>query len=131
DGPLPGGATRLSTMGPGGDAAFDALAPTVAVDDETGTVLVAWQGGTDTAPLVDEEFEIHGRLTDASGTALGGQFRVSSMGADNAAAGVRVDSQATDARAAWSPSDEMFLVAWSGDTPEGDLVDGEFEIFAA
>lgn len=131
DGPLPGGATRLSNMGPDGDAAFDALAPTVAIDDETGTVLVAWQGDTNTAPLVDEEFEIHGRRIDASGTALGDQFRISSMGADSAVAGVRINSQATEPRAAWSPSEEMFLVAWSGDTPEGDLADDEFEIFAA
>jgi hypothetical protein len=44
---------------------------------------VGWRGDDDTAPLVDDEFEIFGRCLDgATGAAIGADFRISDMGPD-------------------------------------------------
>ncbi len=131
DGTLTGTPVRVSAMGADGDASRDALAPTLAVDPESGTMLVAWHGDTDVAPLVDDEFEIHARLFDMAGVALSGQFRVSTMGTSAFTGAARAAFDATSAAAAWGENDQRFFIAWKGDTTAGDLVDDEFEIFGA
>ncbi|MBJ7453816.1 MAG: hypothetical protein JHC71_17290, partial [Blastococcus sp.] len=73
---------RISTMGPEGNAAFDALRPDVAYNPVSGEYLVAWQGDDDTAPLVDNEQEIFVQRLSASGAAIGtDDMRISDMGA--------------------------------------------------
>ncbi len=45
-------------MGPGVDANYDALDPAVAYNCADNQYLVIWEGDDDTAPLVNNEFEI-------------------------------------------------------------------------
>lgn len=126
-GALVGTSVQVSAMG----AAGDALSPTLAVDPDIGTMLVAWHGDVVAAPLVDDELEIHGSLCDAVATCQP-QFRISTMGLESeTSSATRKASVAKNTAAAWSATDQHFLVTWSGDTPEGVLVDDEFEIFGA
>lgn len=121
---------RASQMGVDGDNAYQALAPALAVDPQSGTLLVGWHGDTPASPLVDDEFEIHGRLFDANVQALGSQFRLSTMGPDSETNSVeRQAFEAKDADIAWSTQDEAFLVIWTGDQLSDPLVEDEFEIF--
>lgn len=122
--------TKVSAMGPDGDAAFDALEPSLAVEPETGAMLVAWHGDTDVAPTVDNEFEIYARLLDAGLVPLGSALRVSSMGPDSeSSAAARSALDATNAVVSWSPQAGQFLVAWRGDTTSGNRADNEYEIY--
>lgn len=128
-GTLNGPVVRVSNMGPDGDNAYDAHAPTIAVAPETGATLIGWHGDTDASPLVDDEFEIHARLFDPTGTPTASSRRISTMGPDNATdPAERARYKAEQATASWSEQDKHFLVLWSGDTDAGDLVDDEFEI---
>ncbi len=52
---------RVSAMGADGDIASDAFDPTVAYASQTNEYLIAWEGDTNVAPLVDNKFEIHAR----------------------------------------------------------------------
>jgi hypothetical protein len=52
---------RISDMGPDGDWRFDAYNPSVAYNSIENQALVIWRGDDNTAPLVDEEFEIFGQ----------------------------------------------------------------------
>lgn len=48
-------------MGPDGNATYRAWDPAVAYNPTYDEYLVVWAGDDDTAPLVDEEFEIFGQ----------------------------------------------------------------------
>jgi hypothetical protein len=52
---------RLSDMGPDGDVYYRAWYPAVAYNSAEDEYLVVWQGDDNTAPLVDEEYEIFGQ----------------------------------------------------------------------
>ena len=54
-------------MGPDGNVAFRASDPKVAYNVTNNEYLVVWQGDDNTAPLVDEEFEIFGQQLSAVG----------------------------------------------------------------
>lgn len=126
-----GSVARISSAGPDGDNAFDALEPSLAVEPESGAMLVAWHGDTGVAPTVDNELEIYARMLDAALVPLGSALRVSSMGTDSeSSAAARSALDATSAAASWSASASQFLVAWRGDTTNGTMVDNEHEIFA-
>jgi hypothetical protein len=60
-------------MGPDGNAGFDATEPDVAYGSTPNEYLVVWQGDDDTAPLVNEEFEIFGRRSGAGAPLPGPQ----------------------------------------------------------
>lgn len=126
-----GAPLMVSNMGPAGDASFDALAPALAVDPGTGTMLVAWHGDTASGSLVENEFEVHGRVLNFDMVPAGDQVRISVMGSDTETdAAKREQFAATDAAAAWSANDGMFLVAWTGDTVKAPLIDEELEVHA-
>jgi hypothetical protein len=87
---------RISDMGPDGDTAYGAGVPSVAYNSADDQFLVTWKSDDDTAPLVDDEFEIFGRRlgdtpspggvgTPGGGTAGGG----TAGGAGPAAFGAR------------------------------------------
>ena len=117
---------RISDMGPDGDANFDAGEPSVAYDPMSDQYLVVWSGDDNTAPLVDNEFEIFGQRLTGTGTEIGpNDFRVSDMGADG-----DVTRGAFHPDVAVLPTWLEYLVVWSGDDSTGLLVDDEFEIFA-
>ena len=56
---------RISRMGPDGDTDFDAFSSTVAFNPVANEYLIAWTGDDDTAPLVDDEYEIFARSLEA------------------------------------------------------------------
>lgn len=117
---------RISAMGPAANASFDALSPALAASGATGEYLVVWQGDDDTAPNVDDEFEIFGqRLNAATGAEVGtDDFRISEMGPHSSAAFAAVEPAA-----AYNAATGEYLVVWSGDHNTGGLADNEFEIF--
>ena len=116
---------RISDMGPDGDPAYDAYGPVVAYNSTSNDYLVVWYGDDDTAPSVDEEFEIYGRCLDASGAQVGtNDLRISRMGPDGNA-----DYEAGYPAVAYSSVSNGYLVVWYGDDDIAPLVDDEYEIF--
>jgi hypothetical protein len=115
---------RISFMGPNGDANYDAEGSNVAYNPAANEYLVVWRGDDNTAPLVDEEFEVFAQRMSASGTALGGRIRVSDMGPDGD--GIY---DAFGPSVAYNSVDGQYLVVWTGDDNTGMLVDNELEIY--
>jgi hypothetical protein len=118
---------RVSTMGPDGDASFDAVRPWVAYSQPQDLYLVVWYGDTNTGLLADDELEVHARgLVAATGGALGGDdFRLSDMGPDgdwffHALSPVVVPTAAGGGE---------FLVAWHGTDDAGGVAPSEHEIY--
>ncbi|HEX6928608.1 MAG TPA: hypothetical protein VF267_05130, partial [Gammaproteobacteria bacterium] len=129
DGSMPDAAKRVSEMGPDGDAAFDAHAPALAVNADTGTQLVTWSGDTSADELVEGEAEIHGRLLDSGLVPAAPSFRISVMGPESETdSAERGKFQALHPGVEWSPKEQEFLVVWHGDTLTSRLVDDENEI---
>ncbi len=117
---------RISSMGPDGNAAYDALRPDVVHNTVSGEYLVAWQGDDNSAPLVDNELEIFTQRLSSSGAELGtDDRRVSDMGPDgNGAADATTPALAADGFSG------EYLVTWSGDDVGGLTADDENEVFA-
>jgi hypothetical protein len=117
---------RLSDMGPDGNPNYDAFLPAVAYNSAQKEYLVVWYGDDDTAPLVDEEFEVFGQRVNAeTGAEVGANdFRLSDMGPDG--------DPAYDGgypAVAYNSADGQYLVVWVGDDNAAPLVDEEFEVF--
>lgn len=125
----PGGSVsaqqRVSSTGPDGNANYGAFGPDIAVNTSTGEYMIAWSGDDDTAPLVDDEFEIYTRTLDISGTPVGSIFRVSNMGPDG-----DPDFDAEDPSIAWHQGEQRFMVSWRGDDNTAPFVEDEFQVFA-
>ncbi len=113
----------LSSMGDPDDIDFDAQSPVARYCARGNSYLVAWYGDAPIGGLVDEEFEIYGRLVTFP--LAGSQFRVSDMGTDDG--NIRFDARWPGM--AWNSADNEFLVVWEGDDDTGALVDGEIEIY--
>ncbi|MHC4428984.1 MAG: hypothetical protein ACYS0D_10350, partial [Planctomycetota bacterium] len=116
---------RISDMGSDGNPAIRAEAPDVAYGPIAREYLVVWAGDDDTAPLVDDEYEVYGQRLDAGGVEIGpNDFRISRMGSDgDPAFGAKTPA------ADYSHATGEFLVAWSGDDDSPPQVQGEKEIF--
>lgn len=125
---------RLSFMGDDleSDAAerakYDARNPAVAWNPVAGEFLVVWEGDGDTAPLVDDEFEIFAQRVGIDGQPVGERVRISIMGDDAAAGAERTRYDAANPSIAVDPLGN-YLVVWEGDTDAAPLVDDEKEIF--
>ncbi len=117
---------RISDMGPVGSGSYDALDPAVAYNSTGDEYLVVWEGDDNTAPLINEEFEIFGQRIDAATGAEAGtnDFRISDMGPDASAAFAGFAPSV-----AYNDVDDEYLVVWEGDDSTSPLVDNEFEIF--
>ncbi len=117
---------RLSGMGPDGNPDYDAGYPAVAYDSFENKYLVVWTGDDDTAPLVDQEFEIFGQLVDAAtGAQIGANdFRLSDMGTNGVPS---CGARAPDV--VYNSDDNEYLVVWTGDDNTAPLVAGEEEAF--
>jgi uncharacterized repeat protein (TIGR01451 family) len=112
----------LSAMGPAGDVNYDAGAADVVYNVANNEYLVVWHGEDDTAPLVDNEFEIFGqRLNAATGAAVGtNDFRISDMGTNG-----DINFDGFDPAVAYNNTQGEYLVVWEGD----DTFNDEFEIY--
>lgn len=116
---------RLSDMGPDSSPEYDALLPDVAFNSVNNEYLVVWVGDDDTAPFVNNEFEVYGQRVSATGTQVGtNDFLLSDMGVNGSP-----DFAADEPAVAYNNNANEYLVIWSGDDNVPPLVDGENEIF--
>jgi hypothetical protein len=124
-GGLLGSMMRISVMGPGVDPDYDALNPAVAYNSTENQFLVVWEADDDTAPLVNNEFEIWGRRLSASGEWLDADIvRLSEMGGLGDA---NYDAQTPSV--AYNTLNNEYMLVWSGDKSAYDAVNDEFEIW--
>lgn len=116
---------RISDMGSGEGASFNASDPAVAHNPIDNQFLVVWSADDNRFPMVDNEFEIFGQRLNASGQQVGAaDFRISDLGGSR-----ETDFAAERPAVVFHPGSGLFLVAWHGDDEVGGLVDGEEEIF--
>ena len=116
---------RISDMGPELNKNYQALAPSVAANPTANEYLVVWHGDDNTAPLVDNEFEIFAqRLTAAGGQTGINDFRVSEQGADG-----NPLSSALHPSVAYNRAANEYLIAWQGVIGAGNFQGQEFEIW--
>jgi hypothetical protein len=113
------GARRISQVGSDGDAAIDAVRPSLVADASAGEVFVVWSAN---APDGSGAFEVYAqRIDPATGAEVGtDDLRLSTMGADGATA-----FSGFAPMIAGSPGRE-YQVIWRGD----DTVDDAFELYA-
>jgi hypothetical protein len=126
---------QISNVGTPANATFGARFPDVSYNAQEDEYLVVWEGDDDTAPLVDDEFEIFGQLMNADGTEKDNDFRISNMGPDgNTSVGVRHDTgspiEDTGPAVAYNSFNNEYLVAWEADDNTAPLLDEEYEIYA-
>ncbi len=101
---------RISSMGPDGDASFDASEPDIAFNSAANEYLVVWSGDTEAGLLINEDFEIFGRRLNALGALLGtDEFRISAMGWDN-----YIYWNAFTPEAVYNSISNEYLVVWRG-----------------
>ena len=124
-GDLIGGNFRISDMGPNGSTLYGAYNPDVIYNSVSNQYLVVWAGDDNTAPLLDNEYEIYGQLLESDGDGTGSNdFRISDMGGvGNTTYG------AGEPAVAYNPDLNQYLVVWQGDDDTSTLADNELEIF--
>ena len=116
---------RISDMGPDGNTSFAAQPPDVAYNARDNQYLVAWSGDDDTAPLVDNEFEVFGQLLAANGSQIGtNDFRISDMGPDG-----NTSYGANRPRLVYNPNANEYFASWHGDDNTPPQVNDEQEIW--
>jgi hypothetical protein len=116
---------RISNAGPDGTVNFDAVDPRIAYNTALNEYLVVWRADDNTAPLVDEEFEVFGQRLSASGMELGvDDFRISDMGPNGSTA-----YSVSDPDVVYNSLSNEYLVVWRGDDDRFGLVSGELEVF--
>ncbi len=117
---LGGNDIRISTVGDDGDATRNAQHPALSYDDARNQYLVVWSADDTHDGSLDDEYEIYGRLLDATATPQGpDDFAISKMGGSG-----ETLFDAFRPKTVYDPADDAFIVVWRGD---GE-VDGEFEI---
>jgi len=116
---------RISDMGPNSDTNYDASSPDVAWNSTDNEFLVVWQGDDDTGSLVDNEFEIYGQRISDAGAEIGGDLRLSDMGATDG----NSSFDASRPRVSYNATDNVYLVVWDGDDDTAPQVDEEYEVF--
>jgi hypothetical protein len=117
----------ISDAGGTGSAAASALSPRVAYNVNSSSYLVVWRADdTDTAGIIDDEFEIFAQRLSPTGVGLGADFRLSDAGGTGSAA---IDAGAP--AIAYSPAIgvEDYLVVWQANDTDAGLVAGESEVF--
>lgn len=118
---------RISDMGPNGSTLFAAVLPMVVYNSTDNEYLVVWIGDDDTAPLVDNEYEVFGQRLAADGTEIGNNdFRISDMGPDGDTDYV---AWPLPCSAAYNSTNNEYLVVWLGEDDIAPLVDNEREVF--
>ena len=117
--------TQISSMGPAGDPAFEAINGDIVADPRRGEFIVVWHGDDNSGQLVEGKVEVWGRRVSEELEPLGEKFRVSFSGLDFISG---VTSGRSPAAAYNSERDELF-VAWAS-TGSGGLPFGDREIRA-
>jgi hypothetical protein len=123
--PIGANDARLSDMGPNGSVAFGAFRPAIAHNDQSDEYLVVWYGDDDTAPLVDDEYEVFAQRLNGTGAEIGpNDVRLSDMGPNGS-----TSFEARNPAIAHNGRSNEYLVVWQGDDDTAPLVDEETEIF--
>jgi hypothetical protein len=97
----------------------DSLTSAVAYNPTANEYLVVWSG--DGLVLTDNELEIFGQRVSADGTAIGADFRISTVGTDG-----DPDRNGAGPAVAYNASLDEYLVVWQADAL---ATDQQFEIF--
>jgi hypothetical protein len=118
DGALQGGEFRIGTAGAAGDATRDCLSPRVAYNSARNEFLVVWHADNST---VDDDFEIWSQRVGPAGQLIGGENRLSDMGAGNAT------FNATDPQIAYNTARDQYIVVWFG---IDNALPGRTEVYA-
>lgn len=119
---LGAGEVRISDLGPDGNAMYSALRARPAYNPVDHEYLVVFHG---LDQLATDEFEVYGQRLDPALNEIGvNDFRVSEMGPEGDG-GFTVE----DPMIHYEAATHEYLVTWEGEDDEGDLVDGEFEIY--
>ncbi len=126
-GALDGNRFRISFMGPDGNVDYAALFPAVTYNSTRNEFAVVWVGDHFDATLVNDHFEVFGRMVSATGQLLASQWRLSYTGASgNPAYGV---PWWVGPDVAYNATNDCYLVVWSAETNAPPHVDGEYEIW--
>ena len=116
---------RISYMGPDGDIDYRTGKPAVAYSVQADEFLVVWHGLDNTGLLADKEYEVWGRRVDGTaGTAVGDQFRISTMGPDG-----NPDLRGVFPDVAYNSVRNEFLVVWEGNVDCDASGRGEDEVW--
>jgi hypothetical protein len=115
---------RISDMGTNGNTVYSAQTPYVTYNSDNNEYLVVWRGDDNTAPLINNDFEIFGQRIDNTGVEIGdNDFQISDMG------GNAVYDAALYPVSTYNTTNQEYLIIWSGDDNTGSLADDEQEIF--
>ena len=124
---LVGNRYRISLMGPNGNVDYAALFPAVTYNSTNNEFLVVWVGDHSSTPLVNNHFEVFGRRVSATGQLLASQVQLSTMGQPgDTAYGV---PWWVGPDIAYNVTDNVYIVAWCGDTDAAPYVNDEYEIW--
>jgi len=116
---------RISTMGPDGNASYDAGALASAYNSRRQEYLVIWRGDDTQGSLAEEELEIFGQRLSSIGAELGADdFRISDMGPDGV-----IEYDARIPALLYNSLADEYLAAWKGDDGP-PLADDEYELYA-
>jgi hypothetical protein len=124
----------VAAIGPDSDGGQDASAPNVVYNATLNEFLIVFIGddkpetanpNPPPATLVFDTNEVYAQRVAANGTLLGGQLRVSDMGALDTNG--NYDAFAPDV--VWNSTDNQYLVVWHSDDDSNGLVNSELEIF--
>ena len=118
-----GADSRLSDMGPDGNANFSAFHPALAYNRLNNEYLVVWEGDDNSGALADQEFEVFGqRINAATGAEIDADIRLSDVGSDGDA-----NLDAVFPAVAHNSDFDEYLVVWFGNDIAGALE--EVEVF--
>jgi hypothetical protein len=116
---------RISDMGPDADPNYKAYNPYVAWNSTDNEFLVVWEGEDNTGSLIDNEYEIYGQRISDAGAEIGGDLRLSDMGATDG----NSSFDASRPRVSYNATDNVYLVVWDADDDTAPQVDNEKEVF--
>lgn len=86
---------RISIFGPEGDMEYDAFEPRLAYSSGSRRYMVVWYGDDDTAPLVNDEFEVFGQLfSTATSVAITSIWPAAPRAGENVVVSYSVTSEA-------------------------------------
>jgi hypothetical protein len=102
------------------DASRGASSPDVTWNGTANEYLVVWEGDDDL--VVDNEYEIHGRLVNATGGLIGQDFPLSDQGPPDDDASI----WAVEPAVTFNPAQNVYLAVWRGGPASGP---GDFEIY--
>jgi len=116
---------RISDMSDDGNPTYDAYDSDVAWNATDNVFLVVWRADDNTGSLIDGKFEIYGQRISVAGAEIGGDLRLSDMGAADGS----VSFEAEDPSVSYNATDNVYLVVWHGDDDTAPQVDNETEVF--